>query len=106
MPMGGHLTIERLACNATAVSEEDTYVRIVLNEAVVPFEGCQNGPGFSCSLADYTEKVSKTLPDFSTTCNISASDPQYLSFFWDYNTTSDWNFQTEDYIPYQASASV
>ncbi|KAK1767542.1 histidine phosphatase superfamily [Phialemonium atrogriseum] len=103
MPMGGHLTLERMACNETAVTKRDTYVRIVLNEAVVPFTGCQDGPGFSCSLANYTSLVTKMLPDYTSTCGVDASYPQYLSFFWDYNTTTTNNFETRTYIPYQGA---
>ena len=99
MPMGGHLTIERLACNATPVTEAGTYVRLILNEAVVPFTGCQNGPGFSCALANYTELVSASLPDFTSTCGFNESYPQHLSFFWDYNTTNAFNYETQPYIP-------
>lgn len=103
MPMGGHLTLERMACNETAVTKRDTYVRIVLNEAVVPFTGCQDGPGFSCSLANYTSLVTKMLPDYTSTCGVDASYPQYLSFFWDYNTTTTNNLETRTYIPYQGA---
>lgn len=104
--MGGHLTLERLSCNATEITKEDTYVRIVLNEAVVPFTGCQDGPGYSCSLGNYTSSLTKMLPDYATTCGLNETVPQYLSFFWDYNTTKDLNFQTDTYIPYQGVSVV
>lgn len=99
VPMGAHLTIERLACNATPVAEAGTYVRLVLNEAVVPFTGCQDGPGFSCSLANYTDLVSALLPDFISTCGYDESYPQYLSFWWNYNTTRAYDHETQAYIP-------
>ncbi|CAK7243370.1 MAG: acid phosphatase pho5 [Sporothrix thermara] len=99
VPMGGHLTIERLACNATPISEPGTYVRLVLNEAVVPYTGCQDGPGFSCSLANYTRLVSDSLPDFISTCGFDSSYPQYLDFWWNYNTTRDYNHETQNPIP-------
>ncbi|RFU71985.1 3-phytase b [Trichoderma arundinaceum] len=102
MPMGGHLTMERMACNATQVTAADTYVRLVLNEAVVPFSRCQNGPGFSCSLSNYTSIVSRSLLDFASTCGYNESYPQQLNFFWDYNTTKINNEQN-GYIPYQSS---
>ncbi|CAK7203113.1 acid phosphatase pho5 [Sporothrix eucalyptigena] len=99
VPMGGHLTIERLACNATANTEAGTYVRLVLNEAVVPYAGCQDGPGFSCSLSNYTSLVSASLPDFISTCGFNSSYPQYLDFWWNYNTTHAYNFETQNPIP-------
>ena len=106
MPMGGHLTLERLSCNATVATEKGIYVRVVLNEAVVPFNSCQEGPGFSCSLANYTEMVNKMLPDFVSECKINSTVPQHLSFWWDYNTTSTYNHQTARYIPFQGSTFV
>ena len=99
MPMGGHLTIERLACNATAVSDAGTYVRLVLNEAVVPFAGCQDGPGFSCALSNYTKLVSDALPDFISTCGFNESYPQYLDFWWNYNTTRAYDYDAQHPIP-------
>ncbi|KAJ5094034.1 hypothetical protein N7456_009895 [Penicillium angulare] len=93
VPMGGHLTIERLSCNATAMSEKGTYVRLVLNEAVVPFNKCQSGPGYSCSLDDYTSILKEELPDYLTTCKVPKSYPQYLDFWWNANTTTDLNYQ-------------
>jgi acid phosphatase len=93
MPMQGHLTIERLNCNATAMSPAGTYVRLVLNEAVVPLNTCQSGPGYSCPLADYTSILKKSLPDYGTTCQVPASYPKYLQFWWDYNTTTRYNYQ-------------
>ncbi|GKZ64150.1 acid phosphatase pho5 [Aspergillus niger] len=94
VPMGGHLTIERLSCQATALSDEGTYVRLVLNEAVLPFNDCTSGPGYSCPLANYTAILNKDLPDYTTTCNVSASYPQHLSFWWNYNTTTELNYRS------------
>ena len=104
MPMGGHLTLERMSCNATAATEQDVYVRVVLNEAVVPFTSCQEGPGFSCSLANYTEMVNKMLPNFVSECKVNSTVPQYLDFWWNYNVTSQYDHQTARYIPYHESS--
>jgi acid phosphatase len=100
VPMGGHLTLERLSCNATAISPEGTYVRVVLNEAVVPFDSCQSGPGYSCALDDYESMLKRSLPDFITTCGIPWDYPQYLKFFWEWNATTTYNYQSGP-IPYQ-----
>ncbi|CAK7222181.1 acid phosphatase pho5 [Sporothrix bragantina] len=91
VPMGGHLTIERMTCNATAKSVEGVYVRAVINEAVVPFNTCQGGPGFSCPLANYSAIVD-AAPRFNERCNTSSTYPQYLDFFWNYNTTTQYNY--------------
>lgn len=106
MPMGTHLTIERLQCDATAVTEKDTYVRLVLNEAVVPFANCTNGPGFSCSLANYTTQVKEMVPDYASTCGLNSTWPHHLSFFWDYNTTTTWDYQTQQFIPFRGKPVV
>lgn len=90
--MGGHLTIERLSCDATAISDKGSYVRLVLNEAVIPYQSCQSGPGFSCPLANYTELVTTSLPDYVSSCNISASYPQNLDFWWNYNNSNALNY--------------
>ncbi|ERT01712.1 hypothetical protein HMPREF1624_00006 [Sporothrix schenckii ATCC 58251] len=34
-----------------------TFIRVLLNDAVYPVPGCQNGPGYSCLLDDYVEFV-------------------------------------------------
>ena len=104
--MGGHLTLERMQCNATARSEKGTFVRVVLNEAVIPYQDCQDGPGYSCSLDTYTKMVKHDLPNFIKECKVNSTVPQHLSFFWDYNTTTDLNNQEAKYIPYQGLTAV
>ncbi|RAL05920.1 histidine phosphatase family protein [Aspergillus ibericus CBS 121593] len=92
VPMGGRLTIERLNCTSSALAPAGTFVRLVLNEAVVPLQECQNGPGYSCPLANYTEFV-RGLPSFVSECEVPESQPQYLGFWWDYSTSQEENFR-------------
>ena len=99
VPMQGHVVLERLNCNATAISDAGKYVRIVLNEAVVPMQQCQSGPGYSCPQSNYTQLYSQ-LPSFTKTCGINSTFPQYLSFFWNYNSTNKLDYQNGT-IPYQ-----
>lgn len=101
VPMGGHFIFERLSCNSTAVGKAGTFVRIVINEAVVPIEDCQNGPGYSCSLANYAAIIQK-IPSFADNCLVNSTDPKYLDFWWNYNTTTDLNYRNGT-IPYQAT---
>ena len=101
--MGGHVTLERLTCNATAVTPADTYVRAIVNEAVVPFPTCKDGPGYSCSLSNYTSYVN-SLPGFVSTCGIPNNVSQSLDFFWDYNTSTQYNYQVGP-ISYQLGAT-
>ncbi|KAJ5892994.1 hypothetical protein N7504_009685 [Penicillium tannophilum] len=95
VPMGGHLTLERMTCNATVASKAGVYVRAVINEAVVPWTSCQSGPGYSCPLAKFSAIVDKA-PKFDETCETNSSYPQYLDFFWNYNTTTNLNYQSGD----------
>ncbi|RFU25358.1 hypothetical protein B7463_g10969, partial [Scytalidium lignicola] len=99
VPMSGHIVLERLSCNATAISPKGTFVRAVLNEAVVPFPTCQNGPGYSCPLADYN-KLMSSLPSFIKSCGIPPNYPQYLDFWFNYNLTNTLDYQNGS-IPFQ-----
>ncbi|GMM51568.1 hypothetical protein DASB73_025310 [Starmerella bacillaris] len=72
---------------------ENIYVRVVLNEAVVPLKGCADGPGYSCSLSDFNDYVNARLaniPAYNDICNITGA-PTYLDFFWNYNTTTEFD---------------
>ncbi|KAJ6787269.1 hypothetical protein PWT90_05862 [Aphanocladium album] len=100
MPMSGSIVLERLQCNATTYSPKGTYVRVVLNEAVIPYNSCQDGPGFSCSLGNFTEQVGNRLTDYVKDCKVDPSAPQHLSFWWEYDTSNANNFRTTE-IPYQ-----
>lgn len=93
--MGGHLTLERMTCNATVASKAGVYVRAVINEAVVPWNSCQSGPGYSCPLEKFSTIVDKA-PKFDETCQTNSSYPQHVDFFWNYNTTTNLNYQTGD----------
>ncbi|ANB12507.1 acid phosphatase PHO3 [Sugiyamaella lignohabitans] len=110
VPMGAHLVLERMTCTAptgasnstnstgsfnstdSSSDNEDVFVRVLLNEAVLPFEDCQNGPGYSCPLTNYTAKLQSTLVDYAKVCQVPKEYPQYLSFFWDYNQTNSLNY--------------
>ncbi|CAG8976227.1 hypothetical protein HYALB_00010773, partial [Hymenoscyphus albidus] len=93
--MRGTVAFERLSCSPVAEEEEEeqfacdpprappsnsteggkeTYVRILLNDAVYPVPTCQNGPGRSCALEEYTEIVGSKLGDAGDLrgrCNVS-----------------------------------
>ena len=93
VPMGGHLVLERLSCNATAMSSAGIFVRAVINEAVVPWTKCQSGPGFSCPLDSFASIVEK-VPNFVKACGVAkAGFPQFLNFWWNYNTSTALNYQ-------------
>lgn len=93
VPQGGHFTIERLSCDKTAISKAGSYVRLVLNEAVVPFNKCTSGPGYSCPLEEYSTIVKGMLPDYVGQCKVPHKDPKSLSFWWNFNSTTDLNYR-------------
>lgn len=65
-----------------------TFVRILLNDAVYPVPSCQGGPGKSCLLSKYAETVKgklESVGDLKERCNVTASGTpsslQGASFF-------------------------
>ncbi|GAB9466680.1 Phosphoglycerate mutase [Globisporangium polare] len=69
--MGSRIATERLNCGA-----DGTFVRLTVNDAVVPFEDCKSGPGMSCSLEDYLVRlkgIQTKVGDFMTKCGVPAT---------------------------------
>ncbi len=106
VPMGAHFIIERFACNATTISDSGTYVRLVLNEAVIPFTGCQMDPASLARSPTTRSWCTDSLPDTISTCGFNASYPQNLDFWWNYNTTKAYSFETQTVIPEEESIDV
>lgn len=79
VPMGARLYTEKLSCGG------ETYVRYLMNDAVIPIKKCQDGPGFSCKLSDYEEYVNTRLEgkDYATQCG-AGDVPSEVTFLWDY----------------------
>ncbi|KAF2963272.1 hypothetical protein GQX73_g10284 [Xylaria multiplex] len=50
-PMRGTVAFERLDCSGRK------YLRLLLNDAVYPVPSCKSGPGVSCPLREYDERV-------------------------------------------------
>lgn len=85
-------TNETMSANSSNhnTGSENIYVRVVLNDAVVPLEGCSDGPGYSCKLSRFNDFVTNRLaniPDYIELCNIQSA-PTYIDFWWNYNTTT------------------
>ena len=130
IPMGGRVIFERMRCsnsdfNATwtekyplsvnmtdaidsvnSTKGSDVYVRIIFNEAVVPIEKCQSGPGLSCPLQDYSNYVDSQISGrlFADVCNLTDNAPKHLSFWWNYNTTTNLN-KMNDTLGFQAKGT-
>ncbi|KAK5158655.1 hypothetical protein LTR04_005154, partial [Oleoguttula sp. CCFEE 6159] len=72
-PMGGRIIFERLACPAEVTCwsnaplypnhvyceepRDDVFVRVNINDGIVAIPGCDGGPGGSCALAGFLERV-------------------------------------------------
>ncbi|KAI0693965.1 phosphoglycerate mutase-like protein [Cytidiella melzeri] len=86
----GHVALERLSCEAPLGSkvqhmagqvnampgtgpDAKKFVRILVNNAVVPLPTCQNGPDASCALVDFLTYVTQrgeVLGDFVQRCGL------------------------------------
>jgi hypothetical protein len=78
------------ASTPTSASTNQTYIRILLNDAVYVVPSCQNGPGRSCLMSDYVALVEQKVAaagDLRTRCNVTnTASPTVLkgaSFFTD-----------------------
>lgn len=75
-----------------------TFIRFILNDAVVPWDACYDGPGFSCSLDDFVTLI-ETKVKVAQAAEICGT--QTVDFLTNYNTSTSLNYATSD-IPYQA----
>lgn len=73
VPMGGRIIFERLACPAStecwtnapfypnhvycSPEEDEYFVRVNVNDGIVAIPGCDSGPGRSCKLEEFLERV-------------------------------------------------
>ena len=101
VPMGGRINFERLACPAPRrcydnsefgypnmlycepEGTEDFFVRINVNDGIVALPGCEDGPGRSCPLDDFTKRVErrgKEVGDFREVCGLPRSARGGISF--------------------------
>ncbi|KAJ5092519.1 hypothetical protein NUU61_007389 [Penicillium alfredii] len=53
LPMGARVTLERLTCSTSG----EVYLRVNINDRVMPLSNCQSGPGKSCPLGEFEEYV-------------------------------------------------
>lgn len=78
--MGGRVVIEKFSY------DDESYIRFLVNNAVIPLETCDKGPGFSCKLEEFEAYFEEIFPNFdlTETCGANSSTPQQLTFYWDY----------------------
>lgn len=83
IPMGARVYTQKFRCS------NESFVRYVVNDAVIPIESCSDGPGFSCpeeSFYEYADAKMKDL-NFVKACNVtSVSNVTELTYYWDYST--------------------
>lgn len=81
VPQGARIYTEKFQCG------DDSYVRYIVNDAVVPIEKCATGPGFSCKLDDFENYLNERIGsiDFVKECGLNSSVPQEVTFYQDYN---------------------
>ncbi|CCH47054.1 Repressible acid phosphatase [Wickerhamomyces ciferrii] len=81
MPMGARLVFERLECDG----EDEPFVRIIHNDAVLPLKGHSTGPGFSTPLSDFEDYYNDRFEgkDYVKDCGLDEGTPDELTFFWD-----------------------
>ncbi|KAK7536406.1 3-phytase B precursor [Phyllosticta citribraziliensis] len=87
-PMGGRTIFERLACKSRSSETGgnpavDAFVRININDGVVAIPGCANGPGGSCPLSDFANRVKDrgaALGNFNELCGLAPAMPSQITF--------------------------
>lgn len=98
VPMGGRVEFERMVCpqvychsNAPLYPNHvycnpphpEPYVRVVVNDGVVPIPGCDDGPGKSCPLAAFERKVMLRgweVGDFGRLCELEEGAADKITF--------------------------
>ena len=99
VPMGGRMIFERLTCPATRAcwsnapfypnhvycepQRYDSFVRVNVNDGIVAIPGCSDGPGSSCPLQDFIDRVrkrGKKFEDFGSICGLEKSAAKGITF--------------------------
>jgi acid phosphatase len=82
-PMGGRVIFEKLSCQPHGEKEESNFVRINVNDGIVAIPGCENGPGRSCPLQNFVNRLQtnqEKAGDFRTVCGLESDAPEYITF--------------------------
>ncbi|KAL8717453.1 MAG: hypothetical protein Q9225_005303 [Loekoesia sp. 1 TL-2023] len=82
VPMNGRIIFERLACSSPPGTIRH-FVRINVNDGIVPHPNCSSGPGSSCPLEDFlalVQRRGKEIGDFRETCGLGGDAPAQITF--------------------------
>ncbi|ABN66997.2 acid phosphatase, secreted [Scheffersomyces stipitis CBS 6054] len=82
LPQGARIYTEKYQCG------DKSYIRYIVNDAVIPIKDCSHGPGFGCEFKEYEEYIHNRLKyqDFASQCGPERGSPLDLTFYWDYKT--------------------
>ncbi|EGV62396.1 acid phosphatase [Yamadazyma tenuis] len=82
--MAGRVIIEKFKY------ADESYVRFLVNNAVIPLKTCSDGPGFSCKLSDLEDLFESKYQNYNLTevCGANTTYQQDLTFFWDWSSVS------------------
>jgi acid phosphatase len=78
-PMGGRIIFERLRC---ADRTDGSFVRININDGVVPIPGCNVGSGL-CPLDQFVTRLRRhqeSVGDFRNVCGLTDDMPGHITF--------------------------
>ncbi|KAL4917720.1 histidine phosphatase superfamily [Aspergillus aurantiobrunneus] len=76
LPMGARIILERMTCSSAedgAKGGESAFLRVNINDKMVPLPYCKSGPGFSCPLDEFKSHVARRnveVGDFGTVCGL------------------------------------
>lgn len=96
VPMGTRFAIERLSCtNATDPKVSEEFVRLVVNDAVIPHDTCTSGPGFSCPIDEFVNLSNTRIPDPISKCAINSTytAAKNLTFYWDWKNKTQTEYK-------------
>lgn len=81
VPMGARIIIERYTIKG------NRYIRVLINNAVIPIPECQNGPAYTCKLSKFKALLNEKLQagTFEDKCRITEERPKQLTFYWDWD---------------------
>lgn len=70
--MGARITLERMTCSSSN-SDGTVFIRVNINDHIVPLPYCQDGPGRSCNLFAFEGYVTRRgyeLGSFGEVCGL------------------------------------
>ncbi|KAF2465895.1 phosphoglycerate mutase-like protein [Lindgomyces ingoldianus] len=78
-PMGGRIIFELLSCG----TQQNHFVRININDGITTIPECDGGPGSSCPLAEFRDRVKRKgeeVGHFREKCGLDDEAPERITF--------------------------